>query len=325
MTYRMLNPTESGGMKDLIRLHGADKSHGETAPSSSQLYTPYKEEIITAARLIEKFSGMKVGENFKKGNINVKFATSEEVTKVSQEEQYKIVEKFIHDPYVLLQFRHLLPNGPLIGEADSYGRRAGGAFIESQNTSYVIKDSIEEAIREQRAIRSVEAESEEGRKIKRFLTLSPIVHEAVHETIKHNNPLIGNWWVNRTTEIVKVYAAYVGIPKDEEIAKDIEEKVQKVREKTDALKAVDEGIAHYITCKVTSKLGLSHSAIRQLQMRKEDENDRITAKGINFVEAIERKTREENPVAIIIKHPPLTMKYIEHPDEYWKDLKEGKV
>jgi len=320
-----VKPSESAGIKDLVRLHGADKSYGETTSSSSQLYTPYKEEIITVARLIEKFSGMKVGENFKKGEIKVKFASSKEVTKVAQEELYKTVEKFIHDPHVLVQVRQMLRNGALIGEADSHGTRAGGVFIESQNTAYVIKDSIEEGVKEQCEIRSVKLESEEGRKIKRFFTLSPIVHEAIHQIIKQNNPLIGNRWANGSTEIVKIYAGYVGIPIDGEIAKDIKAKVQRVRDKSDALQAVDEGIAHYITCKVTSKLGFSHSAMRQLQMRKEDKDNRITAKGINFVEAIERKTRGENPVAIIINHPPQTMRYIDHPDEYLKDLKEGKI
>jgi len=325
MAYKVLKPSESAGIKDLVRLHSADKSDGETTSSSSQLYTPYKEEIKTAARLIEKFSGMKVGENFKKGEIKVKFASSEEVTKVAQEELYRIVEKFIHDPHVLVQVRQLLRNEALIGEADSHGTRAGGVFIESQNAVYVIKDSIEEAVKEQCAVRSVKPESEEGRKIERFFTLSPIVHEAIHQIIKQNNPLIGNWWTNESMEIAKIYAVYVGIPIDGEIAKDIEAKVQRVRDKMDALQAVDEGIAHYLTCKVTSKLGLSHSAMRQLQMSKEDDDKRITAKGITFVEAIERKTRGENPVAIIINHPPLTMRYIDHPDEYLKDLKEGRV
>ena len=325
MAYKMLKPSESTGMKDLVRLHGADKSYGETTSSSDQLYTPYKEEIKKIAKYIEEISGMKVSENFKKGNINVKFASSEKVTKVAQEELYKTAEKFIHDPHILVQVRQMLRDEALIGEADSHGTRAGGVFIESQNTAYVIKDSIEEGIKEQCAIRSVGLESEEGRKIKRFLTLSPIVHETTHQIIKQNNPLIGNWWVNGSSEISKIYAVYVGIPIDEEIAKDIEAKVQQVRDKTDALQDVDEGIAHYLTCKVTSKLGLSHSAMRQLQMTKENEDHRITAKGITFVEAIERKTRRENPFAIIINHPPLTMRYINNPSEYLKDRNEGKI
>ncbi len=313
-----VKPSADTNIKDhIIRLHGADKTNSESASPPTELYVPSKYEIMQVAKRIEDITGMKVSTSFKKGEISIKFISRDEATKMTQEEFYSTSKKFMSDKTLLEELRREIMEG-VDFDMPSIFRATSGFFSSEQNTAYIVRDNIEELFRLQCAVQLVSPNSEEGKRIERFLVLNTFVHEQLHQTIKENIPEVANWSVDSIREQVKIHSELAG---DEEA---MEARWQIVRDGIDARQAFDEGIAYYAGYRVISKFGYSYKAMRQSTLLKEDEEQPLNSKGMAFLGYIEKKTGE-NPIKYTIKHPPLTMRHIDHPDEYLRDLKEGRV
>jgi len=315
-----VKPPAGMGMKDLIKLHSADKSASESTSSSSQKYVPSREEIKKIAKLIEKTTKMEVSELLKNGEGKVKSVSKDVADKADHEEMQSIFKKFIRYPEVLEQIRQKITN------EISYGGNIPAFFSSPDNTVYLISDNFEQIVKKYCENRGLNVDSEEGRRIEKFLTLFYFTHEHVHQTVKRNNPLVGNNREDALMEQAKIISEHLEdehkTPEKEETAV---KSLRSIVDRMNALEAYNEGVTHYATDTIMCKLGYSElSAIQLRQLREDKKYVPIHSKGLRFVEAIQVKTHQ-NPIAFTINHPPLSMKYIENPDEYLKDREKGEI
>jgi hypothetical protein len=317
MSYKMLQP-EDRGMKDLIRLHGADKSHGEAAPSS-ELYTPTEYEMAQIPKLIERFSGMEA----KLKNIKTKIVSRDDAEKIAMKETLDTLKKFNVDPSAQKDIIKQMQDTKVVSAA-------AGIYSAYGGTIYLVKESIEETRDQYCAVYNIKKGSPEAKKEERMIVLFSAIHEVVHLVVLENNPHVGNSRLEGMVEGSKIISEVERIKQKEFGGV---EDVLKVMEATKALKSINdrmntfriynEAIAHDVGAKVMGKLGHSHDALVLLTYAKEFNTE--AQKGTVFLKAIGRKKPKENPIAYTIKHPPTSMRHIELPDEYLKDREAGKV
>jgi hypothetical protein len=329
MAYKMLTPSESAGMKDLFRLHGADKSYGEAVSSQSQKYLPSKEEIKKIAWHIEKIMKVKVSDALINGEEGTKVILVQDLEKLLDGRVNQRLERFARYPLVVEQLKQEETKGfEPVKHAPSY-------FDPSDGAVYMITDNFEKIYREKCEEKMIDANSAEGKRFEGFLKALYFTHEEIHKTIAEKSPAIRNSSSDRWAELAKVLEKHLD---DENKTPEKEEKVVKsiesIRDKYDALDTCMEGIAHYAGHKVMCKLGYPSWASTEFgNIRNYTGTEPETpaykevmdaSKGIKFVEAIQIRTHE-NPIALIIEHPPTSMKYINNPGEYLKDREEGKT
>jgi hypothetical protein len=239
------------------------------------------------------------------------------------------LERFARYPLVVEQLKQEETKGfEPVKHAPSY-------FDPSDGAVYMITDNFEKIYREKCEEKMIDANSAEGKRFKKFLEFLYFAHEEIHKTIAEKNPAIRNSSSDRWAELAKVLEEHLD---DENKTPEKEEKVVKsiesIRDKYDALDTCMEGIAHYAGYRVMCKLGYSSWASTEFgNIRNYTGTEPETptykevmdaSKGIKFVEAIQTRTHE-NPIALIIEHPPTSMKYINNPDEYLKAREEGEI
>jgi hypothetical protein len=195
------------------------------------------------------------------------------------------------------------------------------------NSIYIISDNFELLSKLGCERYGLKPNSPEAKKLRKFILLENIIHEFTHQAVRENSPLIGNCRTSAISERAKVLTQYF-------------EDAQKTPEKRDAvnnalelidgemrvLDTYNEAVAHYTAHKILCKLGYSGWADRSLNDLRESEDSDMSRryKGLRFLEFIQVKTHQ-NPVELTIKYPPQDPLYIEHPDEYLKDLEKGKL
>ncbi len=310
-----LMPGGGISIKDHItRLHGTGKTNSESASPPTELYIPSKYEIMQVAMRIEETTGMKISESLKKGEWEVKDVSRDKATQIKQEKEYSIFEKYIKDADELEKLRKQ------IMDESSCSKDSLAFFNSPDNTIYRVSDNTKRLIEYHCKSSGVKPDSPKGKRIEKFINLSSFVHESIHKTVNENYPLIGDWVSNGFTEQAKTIAEFLKTGhKDEE---PLNKSLNLISDTTGVLTAYNEGIAYYAGHKIVCKMGYLSHAMELLETVKQKYPH--IAKGIAFLEYIEKKTGE-NPIKYTIKHPPQTMKHIEHPDEYLRDLKEGKV
>jgi Asp-tRNA(Asn)/Glu-tRNA(Gln) amidotransferase C subunit len=277
-------------------------------------YLPSKEEIKRIATYIEKTTKMKVSEAFKNGEGTIKIVRSAEANKMEQEELYSILKKLVPNPYILEQLR------PIVMARMFYSENVPAFFSASDNSVYLISDNFDQIIKKYCENRGLKMNSKGGRKIEEFLTLFYFIHENIHQTVKENNPIVGNKREDALKEHAKLVSDHS--PEKEESAV---KQLDSITDRMDALEAYDEGVTHYATHKIMCKLGYAPQAETQIrQLREDKKHVPLHSKGLRFIEAIQVKTHQ-NPIEYTIKHPPLTMRHIEHPDEYLEYLEKEKI
>lgn len=298
--------------------------------SSGERYAQYlsKEEIKKIAWHIEKIMKVKVSDALRNGEEGTKVIRVQDLDKLLDEKVNRKLERFARYPLVVEQLRQDEMKGfDAVKHAPSYYDPSDGAV-------YMITDNFERICREKCEGKMIDANSAEGKKFKKFLEALYLSHEEIHETIAEKNPAFRNSSSDRWTELAKVLEEYLD---DENKTPEKEEKVTKsinsINEKYDALDTCMEGIAHYAGYRLMCKLGYSNWAgtefgnIRNYTGTADTPTHKEVleaSKGIKFVEAVQIGIRE-NPIALIIEHPPTSMKYIHNPSEYLKAIEEGRV
>jgi hypothetical protein len=333
MNYKVLLPSEglSKGVdiKDLIRLHGADKSNAESASLSSQKGVLSKEEIKKIAWHIEKTMKVKVSDKLRNGEENMKVIHVQDLVDILEADMNRRFERFSQYPGVVEQLR----------EDEEKGFEAvknAPAFFEPRDrTVYLVAENFERVYMERCEGLGIDPESAEGKRFKKFLTILYFSHEEIHKTVAERCPAIGSSTSEKWAKKSDILMEYVededkGPAKEEKVVKSLEA----VADRHDALEICMEGIAHYTGYRVMCKLGYSKWAgteflnIRDYKGEADGTptGEEVTnaLNGIRFMEAVQIRTHE-NPVAFAIKHPPIFMRHIELPDEYLKDREAGKV
>jgi len=300
-------------MKDIVlRMHGEDEHTDKATSNPAQISLPSKEETKKIAKFIERASGMEIRDTIKKDGVRVEFVSREKATMISQEETYKIFEKFIDSPAALQQLRKK------ISEDVFHGENVPAFFSPSDNTIYFITETTEEKIKKRCDSKGVERDSPEGKSIERFFILHSFVHEIIHQTIKENYPSVGNWHLNTVAEDAKmVLASLEPQNQSQEKQEDFAKLIKEIGAKKKLMHAYNEGIAYRAGYEVLCQLHYSSSAAKEYKKAREDEKHyEDIPKGIKFLEAIERKTGGQNPITFTTKNPPQSMEELKDANKY---------
>lgn len=323
-------------MTEYKKAEGSMRDNLQNTPTADQLkevstgekyakHLPSKEEIKKIAWHIEKIMKVKVSDTLRNGEEGTKTILAQDLEKLLDGRVDQRLERFARYPLVVEQLKQEETKGfEAVKHAPSY-------FDPSDGAVYMVTDNFERIHGE----KMIDANSAEGKRFKKFLESLYFAHEEIHKTIAEKNPAIRNSHSDRWAELAKVLEEYLD---DENKTPEKEEKavksIESIRDKYDALDTCMEGIAHYAGYRVMCKLGYSGWAgteFGNIRNYAGTEPETPTyrevmdaSKGIKFVEAIQTRTHE-NPIALIIEHPPTSMKYINNPDEYLKAREEGKV
>ncbi|NYZ75645.1 hypothetical protein H0N98_00120 [Candidatus Micrarchaeota archaeon] len=332
MDYKILQPSEGSskdiGIKNLIRMHGADRSDAESASLSGQKGVLSQDEVKKIARHIQKHMKMKVSESFMKGEENMKPIMAQGLVKILEADMNRKLERFSQYLNVVEQLREEHAKGL---EAS---KNAPAFFDPKDGTVYLVVDNFERIYRERCEERGIDANSAEGKKFRKFLTYLYFCHEEIHKTTAQISPAMKDSTSNRWKERENVLVEYL---ENEDKSPEKDDRVSKVlnsiTDRYDALDACMEGIAHYVGYRVMCEFNYSSWASVEFRNFRDYSGAELEGslrqevtdafRGIRFMEAVQIRTHE-NPVAYVIKHLPTSVMYVENVNEYLNAIKEGK-
>lgn len=308
---------EGGDIRDNLKNVPMSDQLKEASEQYSK-YLPSVEEIKKIARLIEKTTKMEVSKALKDGEIRIKVVPWEEAERAAHENAYALIEKYIPDSHLREGVRER------VMRLTFFKKDTLGFFDPLDNSVDILADNLENTFKLLCEELLIKADSPKGRRLERYLFLSSAIHESIHQTINENNPAIRNAWWDAFIEGTKILQelAKGGLSSQEK--EKILARMSSADDKKDAMRAYDEGVAHYTEHKIMCKLGYSDWAEDDLREVREQKERALHSAGTKFIQAIQVRTHQ-NPIEYTIKHPPTSMRYIENPDEYLKAREEGKI
>jgi len=300
----------------------ADQLEEVHAGEKHTKYMPSREEIKKIARLVEKVTKMKVSENLKEGKGIVKIVNREQAEIIDKGQSYLTLEKFVHDPLLREMLKKRIDDAYLLNQSRPafFNPANDGVYLIAENFEFLLRNQCEEF--------GLKPDSPEGRRLERYLILHYFIHEHIHQTVKRNNPRVGDSQEDAMKAQAKLASEYLADAlKTPEKEKNMLKAMALITDRMDAMESYDEGVAHYATHKVLCKLGFSKWASWTLRTFREDTKHILHSEGIKFIEAVQIKTSKTNtnPIEFTIGHPPTSMRHIELPDEYLKDREAGKI
>jgi hypothetical protein len=320
----------------ILHLHKPDKSATESTASTHK-YMPSQEEIKKIAKLIEHLSGLKVNETMKKGELKIEFVTMKELLEMMERDKLSLVDE-LDAPQVIRDAIKIVIKKDKTDEKQT--KDVGGRFDVKRNTIFLVHDHIEMLIRDgsvnlvkqgvvdgevKRSLRHFlrkTADREAVKRTERFVVLLCTAHEMMHEISAENNPELGysNWTKN--SEQLRILSQAAKNMHDPSKVKNLIIELRENERLHHILDIYDETIAYHIGHLVLCKLGYEKESTYNLK-RAMDESPEL-AKGIAFLEAIERTTHK-NPVAFTIHNPPQNMQEIEDHKLYLRRTRGWKV
>jgi len=314
------------------------KDHIKNVPMSDQLkeapasekyarYLPSKEEIIRIAELIERFSGMKVDEKVKRGEIEVKFISSRNLRKERLNDELSACDRMNLEPRIYNKVKHRIKN---VSGTPLQSRLA--YFEPKNNTIYVLYDNFDKLIKEEslayvkagiidgkieRHFFRKTADAKSTEEIEKFVVRDVLSHELTHQIFAGNNPQYQKTVLETDERAFKLFSETVKAEanKDYEKLKELSTEVESNNDHATALHIYREAIACSVTHNVMYELGFRIPAdVRMARLPPQYK------KGISFLDEINRATGQ-NPITFTMHDPPQSMREIENPELYIRRVK----
>lgn len=323
----------------IAHIHIWNKTSDESIPPAEKYarYIPSKEEISTIAKLIETFSGLKVNERMKKGDLKIEFVTMKELLEMTERDLLSLVDE-LDAPQAVRDALKTLIKEDKADEKET--KNKAGRFDVKRNTVFLVYDRIPKFVHDgsvnlvkkgvvdgevKRSLRHFlrkTADKEAVKRTERFVILIWAAHEMMHRVCAENNPQVGYSDLTADSTKLKILAEVAKNMRNPSKVKNLRIELKESERLGHILNVYDEAIAYRV----------SHLILRELGYEKESNYDleRILeispelAKGIAFLEAIERTTHK-NPVAFTIRKPPQNMQEIENYSAYLRRTRGWRV
>jgi predicted transport protein len=318
----------------LTNIHLSEKTNLDYVTSSNfkySKYVPTKEEVIQIAKLIEKVSGMKIDERFRKGDVKIELVTKEEAEKTVRADLYDILEGLHLEPRIHNNiYKNYIKNSEVIDKG------CNAYFNERHSTVYLIYDNTEKSVKES-SVNLVEAGKIDGKierhffrktvdqqtleKIWRYFMLSITIHEVTHGISFKNNSELANVRLNGQAELLKIESE-IQKSNDPKRIRILDHSMKAKKRQVEAYMVYGEAIAHRTENLVMNELDYDKLSNLFLEVIKSNQSN--IAAGLEFLEAVERTTHQ-NPVAFTIHDPPKSMLEIENHKVYLRRSRGWRV